>query len=59
MPDNVKNAMEIVPVRWIDKVLELALERAPQSLPDEDVKEVAKAAPVADPAAATSEFIKH
>jgi predicted ATP-dependent protease len=29
IPDNVKNALEIVPVRWIDKVLELALERAP------------------------------
>ncbi len=25
IPDNVKNAIEIVPVRWIDKVLELAL----------------------------------
>jgi ATP-dependent Lon protease len=59
MPDNVKNAMEIIPVRWIDKVLELALERSPEPLPDEEVKEEAKAAPVADPAAATSEFIKH
>ena len=29
IPDNVKNAIEIVPVRWIDKVLELALERSP------------------------------
>jgi ATP-dependent Lon protease len=59
MPDNVKNAMEIMPVRWIDKVLELALERMPEALPDEDVKEEAKATPVADPAATTSEFIKH
>ncbi|CAB3799736.1 Lon protease [Pararobbsia alpina] len=59
MPDNVKNAMEIMPVRWIDRVLELALERTPEGLPDEDVKEEAKAAPVADPAAATSEIIKH
>ena len=25
IPDNVKNHLEIVPVRWIDKVLELAL----------------------------------
>ncbi len=27
IPDNVKNKLEIVPVRWIDKVLEIALER--------------------------------
>jgi ATP-dependent Lon protease len=25
IPDNVKNGLEIVPVRWIDKVLEIAL----------------------------------
>ncbi|MDQ2821488.1 MAG: endopeptidase La [Pseudomonadota bacterium] len=30
IPDNVKNKLEIVPVRWIDKVLEIALERAPE-----------------------------
>ena len=29
IPDNVKNKLEIVPVRWIDKVLEIALERHP------------------------------
>jgi ATP-dependent Lon protease len=29
IPDNVKNKLEIVPVRWIDKVLEIALERMP------------------------------
>jgi ATP-dependent Lon protease len=34
MPDNVKNALEIIPVKWIDKVLELALERMPQPLPE-------------------------
>ena len=32
IPDNVKNHLEIVPVRWIDKVLELALERLPEPL---------------------------
>jgi ATP-dependent Lon protease len=32
IPDNVKNKLEIVPVRWIDKVLEVALERQPQAL---------------------------
>ena len=34
IPENVKNGLEIVPVRWIDKVLELALERMPQPLQD-------------------------
>ncbi|MGH1358388.1 MAG: endopeptidase La [Burkholderiaceae bacterium] len=29
IPDNVKNRLEIVPVKWIDRVLEVALERAP------------------------------
>ncbi len=33
MPDNIKNALEIVPVRWIDQVLEHALERHPEPLP--------------------------
>ena len=56
IPDNVKNHLEIVPVRWIDKVLECALERMPEPLVDEPVPEpvVAKDAPVnADP------LIKH
>ena len=32
IPDNVKNQLEIIPVKWIDKVLEAALERAPSPL---------------------------
>ncbi|HEX7812699.1 MAG TPA: endopeptidase La [Burkholderiales bacterium] len=40
IPDNVKNRLEIHPVKWIDEVLELALERKPEALPE-------KAAPVA------------
>ncbi len=36
IPDNVKSQLEIVPVRWIDKVLEVALEAAPTALPDEE-----------------------
>jgi len=51
IPENVKNKLEIVPVKWIDRVLEVALERVPEALPeDEPVKpvEVAKpASPVA------------
>lgn len=53
IPDNVKNKLEIVPVRWIDKVLEVALERHPVALTDEEVAAVdaaiAKAAERADP----------
>ncbi len=57
IPDNVKNSIEIVPVRWIDKVLELALERVPEPLVEEEVK----AAPVAADAAkdAAAEVVKH
>jgi ATP-dependent Lon protease len=44
IPDNVKNAIEIVPVRWIDKVLELALERKPVALSDPTPEELAKKA---------------
>ncbi|MFT4190943.1 MAG: endopeptidase La, partial [Comamonas sp.] len=37
IPANVKNELEIIPVKWIDKVLEVALERVPQALLDNDV----------------------
>jgi ATP-dependent Lon protease len=45
IPDNVKNRLEIVPVRWIDKVLEIALQRQPTPLTDEEAAPVATAAP--------------
>lgn len=32
IPDNVKEGLEIIPVRWIDRVLELALVRLPAPL---------------------------
>jgi ATP-dependent Lon protease len=35
IPDNIKNKIEIVPVKWIDQVLERALERNPEPLPDQ------------------------
>ena len=35
IPDNVKNVLEIRPVKWIDEVLSVALERAPVPLADE------------------------
>jgi ATP-dependent Lon protease len=58
IPDNVKNHLEIVPVRWIDKVLEVALSGPTHSLPEEPV--VAKEV-VAKPevVASTDPVIKH
>jgi ATP-dependent Lon protease len=52
IPDNVKNRLEIMPVKWIDRVLELALERMPQPLPDEEVGEAKSTTP---PSSATGE----
>lgn len=46
IPENVKNGLEIVPVKWIDKVLEIALEKMPTPLSDEEV--AASAAAVAE-----------
>lgn len=37
IPDNVKSGLEIVPVKWIDKVLDVALERKPIALTDDEV----------------------
>jgi len=52
IPDNIKNRLEIIPVKWIDKVLDLALERKPVPLPEEPVAPVAAVAatPAAEPA---------
>ncbi len=36
IPENVKQGLEIIPVRWIDEVLAIALERQPQPLPASD-----------------------
>jgi ATP-dependent Lon protease len=58
IPDNVKNAIEIVPVRWIDKVLELALERVPQALPEEEPKPATPVAAEPGKDAAT-DVVKH
>ncbi|GAA6120049.1 endopeptidase La [Acidovorax sp. FG27] len=44
IPDNVKSELEIVPVRWIDQVLAVALERKPIALTDEEVAAAAAAA---------------
>jgi len=47
IPDNVKNRLEIVPVKWIDQVLDLALQSKPVPLVEE-AEDAAK--PVAEAA---------
>lgn len=62
IPDNVKNAIEIIPVRWIDKVLELSLERMPEALPDPSPEELAKKAAEASKASekvSSGDVLKH
>jgi len=60
IPDNVKNALEIIPVKWIDQVLEHALERIPEALPETPVSTTDEVA-VAKPAesAENGEVVKH
>lgn len=56
IPDNVKSDLNIVPVKWIDKVLEIALERLPTPLPEEEPVN-AVGAPVAE--ASQGGAVKH
>ena len=35
IPDNIKSDLEIIPVKWIDEVLAVALQRVPEPLPEE------------------------
>ncbi|WP_406624976.1 endopeptidase La [Acidovorax sp. SDU_ACID1] len=56
IPDNVKSGLDIVPVKWIDKVLDVALERKPVALTDDEIAP-AVAAPQAD--AAQQRSVKH
>ena len=56
IPDNVKSGLEIVPVKWIDKVLDVALESKPVPLTDE---EVAAATAAATQKVAAADTLKH
>jgi len=54
IPENIKEQLEIVPVKWIDKVFELALERKPEPLAETGSEAEGKPAtlpPVAEPPA--------
>jgi len=42
IPDNIKNDLEICPVKWIDEVLEIALENPPKALSEEDYNQGSK-----------------
>jgi ATP-dependent Lon protease len=57
IPANVKNALEIVSVRWIDKVLDIALERKPVPIPEEEVS--AESATAATEKQAEPRVVKH
>jgi ATP-dependent Lon protease len=61
IPENVKNHLEIVPVRWIDKVLEIALERQPQPLPEDEPNKDAAAKPAvpAEPVPGSTDVVTH
>ena len=61
IPENVKNHLEIVPVRWIERVLEIALETMPPSLPEDEPVPAKVEAPKPDVAAAagSSDTLPH
>ncbi len=54
--DNIKNRLDIHPVRWIDQVLELALERVPDALVEGEAKDVA---PIPTASDQDSAVLKH
>ncbi len=58
IPENVKNNLEIVPVKWIDQVLEVALESVPKPLPEEDALKEPQAEPATAPSTGIEGF-KH
>jgi len=58
IPDNIKNRLDIHPVKWIDQVLELALERLPEPLPEVPAAP-AECLPVAEEDAETLSALKH
>jgi len=59
IPENVKNHLEIVPVRWIDRVLEVALTSAPQPLPEEEATKAEPEKPEVPKPAIGGEVLPH
>ena len=58
IPDEIKNRLDIHPVRWIEQVLEQALESQPVPLPEEKDK-TEEAVPPATPTDDSTAVIKH
>ena len=56
IPDNIKNKLDIHPVKWIDQVLKTALERQPEPLP-ENIEAESPPGTLGEPA--TIQAIKH
>ena len=56
IPENIKNRLDIHPVKWIDQVLDFALEQKPEPLP---ASTASVPAPVAVEGDVTSTVIKH
>lgn len=55
IPDNIKADLDIRPVKWIDEVLEIALESTPKALTEEEFNRVASDAAAKSP----SEQVAH
>lgn len=59
IPDNVKNHLEIIPVRWIDRVLEVALQSAPQPLSEEETTKTTTATTNDNAGTSGADLTKH
>ena len=59
IPDEIKNRLDIHPVRWIEQVLEKALERQPMPLADDKPESDTPAVPPAPAADDKSPVLKH
>jgi ATP-dependent Lon protease len=53
IPDNIKNRLEIVPVKWVDQVLDVALERKPEPLAEGSRQAAVQPVPEEKPGAST------
>jgi ATP-dependent Lon protease len=59
VPDEIKNRIEIRPVRWIEEVLDAALERRPTPLPETASETESAPLPAADEKAEIPALMKH
>ena len=59
IPENIKNKLDIRPVKWIDQVLKMALERSPEPLPDAAVPAGDVVAAVVPPLEPVAVITKH